>query len=107
MADVPSGSDVFGAIAAPPRRALLEMLARREMGVSEIAGCFDMTMSAVSQHLAVLREAGLVMTRKDGRQRCYRLEPAPPRTVADWMQQYEPFWTDRLNDLGRYLEENP
>ncbi len=107
MADVTHPTDVFGAIAAPPRRALLEMLAKREMGVTEIAGSFDMTLSAVSQHLAVLRTAGLVSTRKDGRQRLYRLDPAPLRTVAEWVRLYEPFWTDKLTDLGRYLEENP
>jgi DNA-binding transcriptional ArsR family regulator len=100
-------ADVFGAISAPPRRALLAMLAEREMGVTEIAGSFDMTMSAVSQHLAILRDAGLVRTRKEGRQRLYRLDPAPLRTVAEWVRVYEPFWTEKLADLGRYLEDNP
>ena len=83
------------------------MLAEREMGVTEIAGSFDMTMSAVSQHLAILRDAGLVRTRKEGRQRLYRLDPAPLRTVAEWVRVYEPFWTEKLADLGRYLEDNP
>lgn len=87
---------------------MLARLAQREMPVMELAESFDMTLSAVSQHLAILRDAGLVSQRKDGRQRLYRLEPEPLRAVADWVSFYEPFWNDRLHRLGRYLEEeNP
>ena len=71
----------------------------------ELAKTFDMTLSAVSQHLAVLRSAGLVDQRKQGRQRVYRTNPEPLRQVADWLQVYEPFWTGRLQELGRYLDE--
>ncbi|AIE85357.1 ArsR/SmtB family transcription factor [Fimbriimonas ginsengisoli] len=100
-------SDVFGAISAPSRRDMLRMLARREMPVMELAESFDMTLSAVSQHLGVLRDAGLVSLRKEGRQRMYRLNPEPLRAVAEWLEFYEPFWNDRLHQLGQYLEENP
>jgi len=76
----------------------------------ELADSFDMTLSAVSQHLTVLRQAGLVTIRKDGRQRLYRLNPQPLRAVSDWLGFYEPFWTDKLADLGAFLsstrEEN-
>ena len=83
------------------------MLAKEEMPVLEIAESFDMTLSAVSQHLSVLRQAGLVSQRKQGKQRLYRLEPGPLREVADWLSFYEPFWRGRLELLGQYLEENP
>lgn len=99
-------TDVFSAISAPTRRAILARLAEREMPVQELAGSFDMTLSAVSQHLAVLREAGLVEIRREGKQRFYRLNPQPLRTVADWVRRYEPFWNRKLEALGEYLEEN-
>lgn len=100
-------SDVFAAIAAPARRAMLAKLASGEMPVMELAESFDMTLSAVSQHLGVLRDAGLVTPRREGRQRVYRLNPEPLRVVADWLEFYQPFWNDRLNQLGQYLEEYP
>lgn len=100
-------ADVFAAVAAPARRAMLARLAAGEMPVGELAASFDMTMSAVSQHLGILRDAGLVSTTKRGRQRVYRLEADPLRTIADWLAFYQPFWNDRLHQLGQYLEENP
>jgi DNA-binding transcriptional ArsR family regulator len=103
---VGAGSDVFAAIAAPTRREILRRLAAAEMPVTELAGCFDMTMSAVSQHLGVLREAGLVNMRKEGKQRFYRLNADPLRDVSEWLSFYEPFWIDRLERLGDYLEKN-
>jgi len=107
MASAIPAADVFGAISAPARRELLRMLAVKEMPVLEIAESFDMTLSAVSQHLGVLRQAGLVAQRKQGKQRLYRLEPEPLREVADWLSFYEPFWRSRLERLGDYLEQNP
>jgi len=97
--------EVFAAIAAPHRRAMLQMLAKRETPVMELAESFDMTLSAVSQHLTVLRQAGLVTIRRDGKQRFYRLNPQPLRAVSDWLSFYEPFWTDKLGQLGQYLDE--
>jgi DNA-binding transcriptional ArsR family regulator len=100
-------TDVFSAISAPARRAILSRLTQREMPVLELAETFQMTLSAVSQHLTVLRGAGLVTMRKAGRQRIYRLNPAPLREVAEWVSTYEKFWTDKFADLREYLEENP
>ena len=98
---------MFGAISASNRREILLMLSKREMPVTELADAFDMTMSAVSQHLSILRDAGLVDLRKEGRKRIYHLTPEPLSEVADWIEFYKPFWTDRLEKLGQYLEENP
>ena len=107
MSQAGPSMDVFSAIAAPPRRAILEMLAQGEMPVLEMAESFEMTLSAVSQHLSVLRGAGLVTIRKDGRRRLYRLTPEPLRLVAEWAMFYEPFWQGSLENLGEYLENNP
>jgi DNA-binding transcriptional ArsR family regulator len=104
MVEQSRSDDVFAAIAAPARRAMLQMLARRETPVMELAESFDMTLSAVSQHLAILRDAGLVSQRKNGRQRLYRLNPEPLRAVSEWLEFYEPFWTDRLGRLGEFLD---
>ncbi|MDR3689873.1 MAG: metalloregulator ArsR/SmtB family transcription factor [Fimbriimonas sp.] len=100
-------NDVFDAIAAPARRQILRMLATKDTPVTEIADSFDMTISAVSQHLAVLRSAGLVIQSKNGRQRIYRLNAEPLRAVSEWLDFYQPYWNDRLLELGRYLDENP
>jgi DNA-binding transcriptional ArsR family regulator len=66
-----------------------------------------MSLPAISQHLQVLTEAGLVTQRRVGRQRFYRLNPEPLKKVSDWVAHYEQFWEEKLDALGRYLEENP
>ena len=98
-------SDVFSAIADPTRRDILRRLGERELPVSALAEAFAVTLSAVSQHIRVLREAGLVTVRKVGRERMYRLNPAPLQTVAEWVAFYAPFWGEKLDALGDYLEE--
>jgi DNA-binding transcriptional ArsR family regulator len=98
--------DVFSAIAAGPRRAILARLAQREMPVLELAESFDMSLPAVSQHLAILRDSGLVSVRKSGRQRFYRIEAEPLKAVAEWIGTYEKFWNDKLAALGEYLEKS-
>ena len=105
MVGLGQSEDVFSAIAAPSRRAMLRMLAGREVPVMELAESFEMTLSAVSQHLTILKQAGLVTVRKDGRQRLYQLNPEPLREVSKWLDFYEPFWTDKLGRLGQYLDE--
>jgi len=100
-------ADVFAAISAPARREIIARLSAGEMPVTQLAESFPMTLSAISQHLGVLKDAGLVSQRKEGRQRIYSLNAEPRREVSDWIGRYEPYWTDRLAKLGRYLEENP
>jgi DNA-binding transcriptional ArsR family regulator len=101
------GVEVFRAVADPTRRALLDLLADRERSVADLAEPFDMSLPAISQHLKVLREAGLVARRREGRRRLYRLEPRPLRAVSEWVEHYERFWRGRLASLGRHLEGNP
>ena|ERR1051326_3350078 len=98
-------SDVFLAIADPTRRALLDALREGEKPVMELAAQFEVTLSAVSQHIRVLREAGLVDVRKAGRERYYTLNAAPLQSVADWVAQHEAFWQEKLAALAQHLEE--
>ena len=66
-----------------------------------------MTLSAISQHMRVLREARLVTVRRQGRERYYRLNPEPLRTVAEWVTAYSAFWQAKLDALDAHLEDNP
>ena len=100
-------TNVFAAISAPARREILSRLAEREMPVQKLAESFDMSLPAVSQHLAVLRGAGLVSVKKEGKQRIYQLNAGPLKDVAEWVQEYEKFWTGKMAALGDYLKENP
>lgn len=99
----PARSDVFAALADPTRRALLDRLRGGEQPVGELARRFAVSLSAVSQHLAVLRRAGLVRPRRAGRARCYRLEPRPLKTVAAWVRAYEHFWSGKLEAFEAHL----
>jgi DNA-binding transcriptional ArsR family regulator len=97
-------SDVFLAIADPTRRAILHRLAHGEQTAGDLAAPFDTTQSAISQHLGILRDAGLVRVRSEGRRRVYHLRPAPLKRVARWVAHYERFWNERLDAIGEYLD---
>lgn len=98
---------VFRAVADPTRRAILDLLAERDRPVNDLREPFDMSQPAISQHLRVLREAGLVSERREGRQRIYRLEAAPLKTIHEWAAHYQKFWTQNLTKLGDYLDAMP
>jgi DNA-binding transcriptional ArsR family regulator len=100
-----SGDGVFHAIADPNRRRLIDLLAEGEKSVQELAQGFDITMAAVSQHLAVLLDSRLVTRRAQGRQRLYRLDAAPLRIVDEWTSQHRRFWQSRLKNLRAYLDK--
>lgn len=95
----------FRAIADPTRRAILDVLRSGERTVSELLEPFEMSQPALSQHLKVLRQAGLVEQRRDGRRRIYRLDAEPLREVYDWVAHYERFWDAKLDALGRFLDQ--
>jgi DNA-binding transcriptional ArsR family regulator len=96
--------DVYAALAEPSRRRLLDMLADGERPVHELASAFDVTRPAISQHLRVLRDAGLVAETRVGRERWYRLQAAALQEVHAWVSRYEAFWDERLTQLGAALE---
>jgi DNA-binding transcriptional ArsR family regulator len=85
---------VFHAISEPNRRRLIDLLATGEKPVRELADNFGITLAAVSQHLGVLRDAGLVTSVAVGRQRLYRLDPVGLRLVDDWTGRYRSFWAN-------------
>jgi DNA-binding transcriptional ArsR family regulator len=95
---------VYRALASATRRALLDLLAEGPRPVHELAGHFAMSRPSVSEHLKVLRDAGLVVEARQGRERHYRLDPAPLAEVHDWLSPYERFWRGRLRDLQQVLD---
>ncbi|WP_425615796.1 ArsR/SmtB family transcription factor [Anatilimnocola sp. NA78] len=95
--------DVFGAISHPARRQMLDLLAQSDHSVNAMAGHFQMSRPAVSQHLRVLLQAGLVTEQRHGRERRYHFVPERLSTVRDWLAQYERFWDARLLRLQKLL----
>ena len=96
---------VFRALADPTRRAVLECLARGEATVSELTAGVPVSQPAVSQHLATLRRAGLVLDRHEGRHVYYRVAPEGLAPLLDWVDRYQRFWHERLGRLRTVLEE--
>ncbi len=109
---------VFHAISDPTRRRILDLLRGGERPVSEIMAGLDLprlrgagqgdvraiSQPALSQHLGVLRRAGLVEHRKSGRHRLYAVRGEPLQEVSQWVQHFDRFWTSKLGELGRYLD---
>jgi DNA-binding transcriptional ArsR family regulator len=96
----------FGALSDATRRGILASLARGESSVSELAAPYDISLPAVSKHLSVLEEAGLVVRRKDGRVHRCRLVADPMREAADWIEFYRRFWEQQLDALERFLKDH-
>jgi DNA-binding transcriptional ArsR family regulator len=97
---------VMRALADPTRRAVFERIARsREISVVDLTRDSGVTQGAVSQHLKTLRQAGLVSERPEGRKVYYRANPEGLKPLADWMQFYEQFWRERLDNLRDLLKE--
>src|SRR5262245_12260199 len=95
----------FAALADPTRRAILARLVGGECSVTELAAPFDMSMPAVSKHLRVLEEAGLILRRREAQWRHCRIQAAPLKQVADWAEQYRHVWEERFDRLDSYLAE--
>jgi DNA-binding transcriptional ArsR family regulator len=97
----------FGAMSHPIRRGILARLATGEASVAELARPFDVSAPAISKHMRILEEAGLLSRTKEGREHRCRLEPARLKEAQAWIEQQRQFWNDRLDALERYLKENP
>ena len=98
-------SATFAALADPTRRAILARLASGESSVKELAAPFEMTPPAVTKHLKVLQRAGLITRSRRAQWRPCKLEAAPLRDVAGWVEQYRRFWEERIDRLEDYLRE--
>lgn len=106
MSDKNPLRDVFDAIADPTRRRLIRLLAEgEEIPLHALTAQFPIGRTAVSKHLTILKEAGLVVDRKIGRETRYRLNAAPLREVQDWVAHYGKFWHANLRRLSQLLEE--
>lgn len=98
--------DVYEAVADPTRRKLLRLLADvEESPLNELTVHFEMGRTAVSKHLAILKEAGLVTSRKVGRETRFKLNASPLKEIQDWVAFYNKFWSTRLLRLNQLLEE--
>ena len=98
--------DVFQAISDPTRREIIEMIARQPLNLNAIAGNFDVSRQAVSLHIKILEECGLIVIRQYGRERHCEARLSKLKEVAAWVDHYKTFWTYKLNALGNFLEEN-
>lgn len=97
--------DVFQAIADPVRRDIIGLLAHQSLTVNEVAGNFPISRPAISKHLRILNECGIVKTHKKGRERYCTIQPQSLRPVSDWIEQYHQLWEDRLDAFADYLEQ--
>ena len=107
MSRTSSDDSVFQAIACPTRRRLIDALAFGESNVSDLVASLDVTQSAVSQQLAILKSAGLVGERAEGRFRYYRLQAAPLGEIDIWLNRYRACMERQLDALGRVLDATP
>jgi DNA-binding transcriptional ArsR family regulator len=95
----------FAALSDPTRRAILKRLAAGERSVTELAKPFKISLPAVTKHLKVLQRAGLISQGREAQRRPCKLEAAPLKDAADWVEQYRQFWDERLDRLEDYLRE--
>ncbi len=96
---------IFGALADSTRRAILERLARGEASVKELSEPFAMSAPAITKHLKVLENAGLISRSREGQWRPCRLEAEPLREACEWVEQYRQFWEESFDRLDDYLKE--
>ena len=100
-----SQNRIFAALADPSRRAILESLTQGEAAVKDLTARFEISQPAVSQHLAALKDAGLVVGRREGRNVFYRVEPRGMKPLIDWIAYYQAFWLQHLDRLDQLLEK--
>ena len=98
-------NEMFAVLADPTRRQIIELLAERERSVGELVDAFTVSQPAISRHLRVLREAGLVRVRGEGQRHIYQFDAAPLAELDGWLARYRRFWAGRLDDLELRLAE--
>ena len=99
--------DTFSVVADPTRRTMLDLLVKHERSAGELVSAFpDISQPAVSKHLRILKDAGLVDVRVQAQQRIYTLQPKGLAELDAWIGKYKVFWTDRLDSLERHLDKS-
>lgn len=102
----PDLDDAFFALSDPTRRSILDHLGTREVGVTELAEPHDMSLPAISKHLRVLENAGLIIRRIEGRQHFLRVNPDPLQQAKDWIERHRVFWVGSFDRLAAHLERS-
>ena len=97
---------IFSALGDPTRRGILAQLAKGEARVTDLAAPYQMSLPAVSKHLRVLEDAGLLKKEKDGRVIRCRCDPEPLKSAAEWIETYQRFWETQFDALAEYLEDS-
>jgi DNA-binding transcriptional ArsR family regulator len=105
MARAATTTDAFNAVAEPRRRQILDVLAGGELSVTDLVARLGLSQPLVSKHLRVLREVGLVHVRDSGRQRLYRLDAGPLRSISDWLAPYERAMSERFDLMDDVIQE--
>jgi DNA-binding transcriptional ArsR family regulator len=95
--------DVFQAIADPTRREIIHMLAQQSLNLNAVADRFDISRPAISKHIKILTECGLITIHQQGRERLCQAKLSSLDEVSDWVQQYRQFWENKLDNLEAYL----
>ncbi|HEY1009997.1 MAG: ArsR/SmtB family transcription factor [Daejeonella sp.] len=96
--------DVFQAIADPTRRDIINLLSRRSLNLNAVAGHFDVSRPAISRHIKILTECGIITIRREGRERYCRADLQKLKEVDKWLDNYREFWNRKLDALGDFLE---
>ena len=97
--------DVFQAIADPVRREIIEILAEETLTVNTVAERFDISRPAISKHLKILKECGIIEIKKEGRERFCQIQPRNLFPAFMWLEQYQKLWEDRLDSFEKYLDK--
>lgn len=97
--------ETFAALADDTRLRIVDVLAKRERSVGDLVALFELSQPAISQHLRVLREAGLVRVRPDAQRRIYSIDPKGLRQIDSWLSRYRKFWARRFDRLEQHMDE--
>ncbi|WP_205943355.1 ArsR/SmtB family transcription factor [Pedobacter frigoris] len=98
--------DVFQAIADPTRRQIIDLLSDQSLNLNAVAGHFDISRPAISKHIKILTECGLIMIKQEGRDRYCRTDLQKLKEVDQWLNRYRKFWNSKLDALGDFLERS-
>ncbi len=97
--------DIFKAIADPTRREIINLIAHQSMNLNAVADNFDMSRPAVSKHIKILTSCGLLVIKQQGRERFCHADLRQLKEVTDWTEQYRRFWSQKLDALGQFLDQ--
>lgn len=97
--------DVFQAIADPTRREIINLVANQSLNLNAVAEKFDVSRPAISKHIKILTECGLIIIRQQGRERYCEANLKSLGQVSHWVEQYSQFWNKKLDALGEFLEK--